>query len=366
MSERETQKQETVRREQAQRRRWGAIISGSYALDVVFLLAFAWIGSIPWKVPLIYGAGAAAICLAYDLAIARGWNLASRDRSLTVQFTALGTGLQLFVIALAPQITFPYLANLFTVFAFGMLWLRPRASVALWSAVIAVTGAVFWFAGDRIGVANNTRVELLLSWLYFSLVLARLLALSIQASAIRAHLADSRKRLAESLAQIQELVNFDDLTKAFNRRSLMARLEQERVRAERTGCEFTVAIFDIDHFKNVNDAYGHLVGDEALVCLVETVARTIREIDIFGRLGGEEFLLILVDTDPQAATEVLERVRVAVECGCRLPMVPALAFTVSTGAAGFRKGESSTVLLNRADKALYRAKNAGRNQTVVA
>src|SRR5580658_1543072 len=105
MSDKETQAQDTLRRDQAQRRRWGAIIACSYALDVAFLLAYAWIDAIPWYVPVVYGGAAAMVCLTFNFTIVRGWNLASSDPSLTVPFTCVGTGLQLLVVALAPQIT---------------------------------------------------------------------------------------------------------------------------------------------------------------------------------------------------------------------------------------------------------------------
>ena len=357
--------QQSQQRAQLRLRYWNRMSAASYALDALFLALYAFIEVIPWGVPFLYGAIAAVVCSAQALCIARGWNRSFRDPNMVVPGVCIGAALQLYVVAAAPQIAFPYLANLFTVFAFGMTWLSLRDAAMVWSAGAAATGAVLYWSGSRIGAATASPGALLLSALYFALVLGRLLAVSVQANGMRRRLAESRRRLAETLAQIEQLAHYDELTKAYNRRSLMTRLEQERSRAERTGTAFTVALFDLDHFKQVNDGYGHAAGDLVLKGFVEMVHATMRQTDVFGRFGGEEFLLILTATPPAFSMNTLSRIQQAIEARDWEAIASGVKITVSAGAAGHQAGESMAELLGRADAALYQAKNAGRNRAVV-
>jgi diguanylate cyclase (GGDEF)-like protein len=164
---------------------------------------------------------------------------------------------------------------------------------------------------------------------------------------------------------VQRLASRDELTRALNRRALIAALERERSRAERSGTPFCIAMIDLDHFKVVNDTFGHAAGDAVLRAVADTVHETMRATDVFGRYGGEEFLLILVGTPPQTALEAVERVRLAVAARDWRAIVPDARVTMSAGIAGFRKGETVEQLLHRADLALYQAKHTGRNRTVV-
>jgi diguanylate cyclase (GGDEF)-like protein len=121
---------------------------------------------------------------------------------------------------------------------------------------------------------------------------------------------------------------------------------------------------DLDHFKLVNDTYGHGVGDDVLRAFAATVHATMRDTDIFGRYGGEEFLLILTATALDAVAPALGRVCAGLAAHDWSAIAPGLAVTQSIGVAGFRKGENVGQLLQRADAALYEAKRTGRNRTV--
>ena len=341
---------------------WIGAAAASYALDVLFLALFAAAGSVPAVVPAWYLLGAVAINGAAYAAVASGWSQRFSDPGLVPWQSAAGVVMQLAVVAYAPQAAFPWLANLFTVFAFGMIWMPVGAAIALWSAGALGTGALLYLLGDRIGIAP----PLALTWLFFSLVLGRCVFLSMYAAGMRARLAESRRKLAESMEQIQQLVSHDELTKTLNRRALMARLEQERARGERTGEDFCVALLDLDRFKAVNDTHGHAVGDEVLRAFAGIVHATMRETDVFGRYGGEEFMMILTSTAAGAAREALERIRAAVHAHDWSAVAPGLAVTVSAGIAGWRKGESAAQTLHRADGVLYEAKHAGRNQVRAA
>jgi diguanylate cyclase (GGDEF)-like protein len=354
-------------RDRAQRQRiaWIGMSAASYAVDTLFLALFAVAGTISATVALAYGAVAAAISAGNYAATASGWNLRLRDPSLVKLTMILGVAMQLGIVLVAPQVAFPFVANLFTVFSFGMIWLSLRDSLAVWSLGIAGTAAVFYAAHGRIDFPDSNVFELTLGWLYFSLILGRCLLLSVNANEMRARLADSRRKLAASLEQVQQLASHDELTGTLNRRSLMAALERERSRSERSGAPFSIAMIDLDHFKRVNDTHGHAAGDEVLRALAATVHGTMRTTDVFGRYGGEEFLMILFGTTPALALKAMERIRAALTAKNWSSIAQDLSVTLSAGIASHRKGESIEQLLHRADLALYQAKDAGRN-TIIA
>ncbi|MBY8822929.1 GGDEF domain-containing protein [Sphingomonas colocasiae] len=169
--------------------------------------------------------------------------------------------------------------------------------------------------------------------------------------------------LSESL---QQLVTRDGLTGALNRRGLEQAATIAMANARRRGRPFTVVICDIDHFKRINDRFGHAAGDRALISFADNVQAVVREVDMFGRLGGDEFCLLLSDLAPADAGDVVERIRAEV-AGISVEDKPDLAFTASFGVAGFDDGDLwFGQILQRADQALYQAKEAGRNRIAFA
>jgi diguanylate cyclase (GGDEF)-like protein len=168
--------------------------------------------------------------------------------------------------------------------------------------------------------------------------------------------------------QMFESASRDALTQIYNKRFLVERLQSEFAYSMRHKALLSLIIFDIDHFKRINDTYGHLAGDYVLATLAKTVTPMIRSEDTFARYGGEEFVILSRSTDPPSASVVSERVRQHVERfkfefeGQRIPV------TVSLGLAGMPHPDIKAPddLLARADKALYEAKNSGRNRMVRA
>ncbi|MTJ12671.1 diguanylate cyclase [Anabaena sp. UHCC 0187] len=173
---------------------------------------------------------------------------------------------------------------------------------------------------------------------------------------------EEQKELVKSL---EKLANTDSLTGVWNRRYLLNIAEQETQRSRRYNRPLSVLMIDIDHFKNVNDTYGHAIGDEVLIIMTETVMKYLRNIDVLGRFGGEEFVALLPETDSQAAVITAERIRVNIE-EIKIPIDDKLvSITVSIGVGSYQKGDTDIdVLIQRADKALYQAKNQGRNRVI--
>jgi diguanylate cyclase (GGDEF)-like protein len=175
------------------------------------------------------------------------------------------------------------------------------------------------------------------------------------------NLQDDLKRSNELLL---ELSNTDHLTGLFNRRYLMEALDKEVQRSVRKGGNLSLIILDIDHFKQVNDTYGHLQGDIVLQKVALLLQKELRNYDVAARYGGEEFIAVLPDATLKEAVFVADRVRMAVQTARFSGALSKLSLTVSLGVALFGAPACTTVdsFINLADDALYRAKSLGRNR----
>ena len=166
--------------------------------------------------------------------------------------------------------------------------------------------------------------------------------------------------------QLEVLSQTDALTKLNNRGHWETCLVQEFKRAARTGQSCTLIMFDIDHFKNVNDTYGHQAGDEVIRNISSNISDSIRETDIAGRYGGEEFVVLLIDTAVSNAKIFSERLRKRIEAEVVTHEAVDIKYTISLGLAELDKSiKSHTQWIECADKALYEAKETGRNKTVI-
>jgi len=166
--------------------------------------------------------------------------------------------------------------------------------------------------------------------------------------------------------QAQRAALQDKLTGLNNRAAFDNSLTREVDLAQRQHTPLSLVILDIDHFKTVNDAYGHSSGDIPLRMLADSIIDTLRRSDIAFRYGGEEFALILSNTDKESAHSVAERVRLgASQLNCN-DGTRNFGFTVSLGVSELEQGENVTAFFDRADKALYQAKKSGRNNTISA
>jgi len=156
----------------------------------------------------------------------------------------------------------------------------------------------------------------------------------------------------------------DPLTGALNRSALDTMLDKEIDLAHRHENSLSLLMIDVDHFKNINDSYGHSVGDQILQVLVKKLKEQIRTSDVLFRYGGEEFTIILSNTDTVGAHLLAQRVRRGIEEMAYMHNDVALPFTISVGIASLEESEPASQLIDRADKALYSAKKMGRNCVV--
>jgi diguanylate cyclase (GGDEF)-like protein len=167
------------------------------------------------------------------------------------------------------------------------------------------------------------------------------------------------KKLAEARMRIEHIAITDELTGSFNRRHVLMRFVEEFEEARRLGKNLGCIMADIDHFKLVNDTYGHLKGDEVLKVVSLRLKQSIRAYDILGRYGGEEFIILLPDANLEQAWNFAERTRMKV----RETKIHDIGVTLSLGVTELQEGDQSIDdIIRRADEALYKAKNAGRDR----
>jgi diguanylate cyclase (GGDEF)-like protein len=206
------------------------------------------------------------------------------------------------------------------------------------------------------------------------LLIAELVTLASALEAVTVELQRTKRilmiketELKAVLAQAEEVSHTDALTFLPNRRQIVKDLQNEVIFSNRYGTPLSISMLDIDHFKKINDTYGHIVGDDVLRSLASELREHIRYPDTIGRYGGEEFLIVLPHSTLNAAAEQAERLCKHVRSLSIMSGERKIAVTVSIGVAQYKiHKEDWEAFLNRADAALYQAKNKGRNQWAVA
>ena len=161
---------------------------------------------------------------------------------------------------------------------------------------------------------------------------------------------------------LEQKANVDTLTKIFSRQKFNELYHLELRRSHRYINSLSLLFFDIDHFKKINDTYGHDVGDKTLITFAKVIQENIREYDIFARWGGEEFILLLPQTDMSAAFKIAEKLRQKVS-DHNFGIIGTV--TCSIGVSMLKKDDDDDSFLKRADNAVYKAKKSGRNRTII-
>lgn len=213
-----------------------------------------------------------------------------------------------------------------------------------------------WRAGSQIHILAEYNVKELLR------LNDSVLALNRDSAATQLDIAQANLRLKQSEAEIRTLSLTDQLTRVGNRRRLEQALDKEISRAGRSGTKLSALMADLDHFKRVNDTYGHSAGDKVLEAFGDILRESTRPMDVLGRYGGEEFVVLMPDTAREQAVITAERLRTTLASTLIAPLTEPI--TVSIGVVEFVPGESGALLMHRVDEALYEAKRTGRNRVV--
>ncbi|MCK0538277.1 GGDEF domain-containing protein [Alcanivorax quisquiliarum] len=293
-----------------------------------------------------------------------GLNRRLRDPAMTMPVIWWSTTALLVSAFYIDQARLCVMLLFFAILQTGVFRSRRRDLVFVGIYCVLVYLAILLLVSRWYPEAVDRQAELI-QWGTFAVMTLAVAMLASEIGTIRNTLARRNRELGEIVERIQRLAVRDELTGLYNRRYAMERLAKIREMAGRGAFGVVIAYADLDHFKQINDTYGHALGDEVLRRFAERASALLSGRDFCARFGGEEFLLVLAKTDMERARSVLEQLRgeLAQE---QFEHAPALRVTVSQGLAEYIEGEPLEAWLARADEALYRAKGQGRNRTVVA
>jgi diguanylate cyclase (GGDEF)-like protein len=335
------------------------------ATGVIAMHYFVAVGSAPAAAVWAWTVASLAGMLVFFALIRSGWSCRWQDPSLTLAQMLYAITSGAVAYALVGEGRGGVFPIVMVILAFGLFQLRPRQVNGVGLFAVALFGVVMALMAWRRPEVYVPRVELG----HFLMIATMMPAMSLLAgrlSRMRDRLRRQKADLAKAVVRIRELATRDALTGLPNRRHMLELMEQEHRRCVRSGHTFCLAMFDIDHFRDVNDRHGHAGGDELLRTLARELLAVMRLSDVLARWGGEEFVMMLSDSRAALARGGVERLRERVlQLRFELNGLP-VAVTVSAGLAEHHAGETVAQTLERADKALQEAKAQGRNRVVGA
>jgi diguanylate cyclase (GGDEF)-like protein len=342
-------------RQQAKRLRRFLLASVTYFFGFIILALCTAVGVFK-SIHLIWmGLAYVVVNLGLFAVFRSGVNLRCKDPSLTRVQLCIAAVLVCIILILGPNVHFLAIPFYSSLFVFAMLQLSTRELLSFEFFVLTTYGATVAARQAIFTGQLDSRIE----WIYVTLVVLSTAWYAIAAG----YISNLRSRLRVSVQTIEQLAIRDGLTNLWNRRHMETVLATELERKSRFGGHLCVCMVDLDHFKLINDRYGHPVGDSVLRCVAGDMRAQLRSIDQLGRFGGEEFLIVLPGVSLEEAKDCMHRLLVSVS---RLAVLPEAgqSVTISVGLAECGPDESTEALLRRVDNALYQAKREGRNRVV--
>lgn len=303
-------------------------------------------------------------CAGFYIALRTGFNLRFAEPSLTLPQTlaALTWICGAYAIGNAAHSGTLMLFALVLVFAIFTMSIR-QSIISASYGVLAMAATMFY---KTMTAPNFYPIEIeFANFIFVATIMPTIALLSRQIMRMRDRMKAQTKALEAALIHIEKLAAHDELTGLLNRRYMMKVLSDHALRQQRKAIGFAIAMLDLDHFKHINDTWGHAVGDDVLQGFAEAARNTLREGDVLSRWGGEEFLLLMPETNNGNPNTGLERLRTVLATLVLSPNAPDLRVTFSVGLTSYQQGESISDTIQRADKSLYEAKAGGRNRTVV-
>jgi len=288
-----------------------------------------------------------------------GLNQGASEKSLTAPITLAAFAVLLLTLYVAPRTEGLVVPFAFLVVAYGTYRLPTRTIFML---------AISVLAGDALIILSQAwprfdEPEVRIAALHWLVLAVTLPGFVIVAGRVR-RLHSALHKAGVKIKNIEEHARRDALLGCYNRRYMIAALEEHKRQADESGLPLCLAVIDLDQFKSINDEVGHLAGDEVLRGFARVAQDNVRQSDVFGRYGGEEFVLVLPDTQLIDALNTAERIREQIESHCWKGLLQR-SVTISVGLTQYMPGESVLGLFSRTDTAMYSAKRGGRNQVVV-
>ena len=333
-----------------------AALVALYALAVVGFYALGVVGA---RALALLAALIVAGCLVCWLVFATALHQRLRQRHIRLAAVAGAMSGMLALVYVAPITQILLAPFALVVVAYGVFTVPRRAMLALAAGTLCLYAAVV-----SLHYVEQRNPALLRLEMLHGLALGVTLPAFILLMGKVQRLYRNLYRASRKIKHIQEDAQRDTLLGCFNRRYVLASLEEQKQLADESGIPLCLAVLDIDHFKRINDELGHLGGDDVLRNFVRIAQQGVRGGDVFGRYGGEEFLLIFPATSLLPALNTCERIRAQVEAHAWSNLLRRRV-TVSIGVTQYVLGESVLEFFSRADTAMYLAKEGGRNQVVV-
>lgn len=289
-----------------------------------------------------------------------GLNKRFEDPSLTMAQMCVGSLFAVTITYYADDIRGVMLLIFLVVFTFGVFRLRVRQFLVLTVLILVSYGGIILFIIHVQPSRINIALEFL-TWIVLAAFLTWFSFVGGYINRLRVSVVKFNNELTQAMATIAELAIHDELTQVFNRRHIFTILQREKSLADRGKSSFSICMFDLDNFKNINDTYGHMAGDVVLKTIAQTIQVNIREADYLARYGGEEFLLIMTYPDVEEGVKCAERIRQICAEVQYATLPESVRVTISGGVTAYQPAESVDALVQRADFALYGAKGNGRN-----
>ncbi|HEY0844320.1 MAG TPA: diguanylate cyclase [Noviherbaspirillum sp.] len=344
----------------------------AYVMNGSFVLACWWMEYFTTLNVAVYGAIVVTINVTFYALIRSGINKRFKDPSLTSAQMVVATISGLYLMYYADDFRSTFLLLGVAMLVFGMFRFKTRGFAYFALFILVSYGVIIELLLRFRPHEIHLKVEVL-QWMALFVTLAQFTFLAGHIGSLRRKLRNNNQELAKrnqdleaALQRISDMAIHDELTGVYNRRYLMDRIAEETERCARNGSAYCICMIDVDHFKHINDTYGHPAGDRILQVIAKTASESLRQTDVFGRFGGEEFVAILNDSTPEGALVSAERIRQKIE-RLQIPDVdPRLTVTVSVGIARHESKAMPAHTFKRADDALYRAKAGGRNRCELA
>ena len=333
------------------------VVGLSYLVDTIILYGFARLGTIDTVVPAVYGGLGLGHVLLFASLHFSGFSARFSNPHLTVWQMFYALAVQLVGMTLAPQILTFFFAIIFIIFAFGVLRITLQQALAVWLLTcVAIMATFILLPPETEGLDEPTAAELVLVMVSFGTILLRTIALGYYGVKLR-------MRMLHFTQKFESEAHSDALTGAMNRRAILRAIEESSMLCRRKAIPFCIAILDVDHFKEINDTFGHPAGDRVLREIVASVLEIIRVSDKMGRYGGDEFLFVFPATTEEEGFLLMERIRREIRKNDWGRIAGKLSVTVSCGISEISPFTIDREPISRADAALYLAKNSGRDQT---
>ncbi|MEW8466886.1 MAG: GGDEF domain-containing protein [Candidatus Thiodiazotropha sp.] len=335
------------------------IIGISYLLDVFLLFLFTLSDTVQIHVPLIYGLAGLGHVLIFASLHWSGFSDRFENPHMTLWQMVYAICTVLMGLVIAPQISIFFLSHLIVIFTFGALRIRLFELLSVWLVTaIAISLVTFFNQHSVLTLFYEKPIEHLLITVSFSLFLLRAIVIGYYGYRMLLRMFDKSRVFEDEAAR-------DVLTGIYNRRNLNHILVEQISLHGRKAIPCSLAMIDVDHFKLINDSFGHGCGDEVLKGLVKFLLSEIRDSDKLIRYGGEEFIIVMAATNLVEAENHVERIRRRVEQFKYKELPSHHSLTISAGIAQLRVHDQPDDLISRADYALYTAKRKGRNRVVV-